>query len=127
MAKKHPYLLSRNGHFYFRYVIPTSLQHLFGCREFVYSLKTTDCQKAKAKVGILLAMAEQVIKTVKEGRLSPEKAREVARQYFKLCLERLEKQFEAVEDHSVERAKAGIFSVPEAIACSSKYLFTGAT
>jgi len=69
MAKRQTYLMNRNGHYYFRYVISSSIQHRFGCKEFTHSLKTKDYHQAKAKIGILLLMAETVIKTVREESL----------------------------------------------------------
>jgi hypothetical protein len=60
--------MNRNGSFYFRYAISSSIQYRFGCKEFTYSLKTKDYYQAKAKIGILLIVAETVIKIVKEGR-----------------------------------------------------------
>jgi hypothetical protein len=78
---------------------------MFGCKEFTHSLKTKDYHQAKAKIGVLLVMAETIIKTVKQERLTPEKARDLARQYFKQALERLEIQIDIADKHSMDVRK----------------------
>jgi len=107
--------MNRGGHFYFRYYIPVFMQEQFGCKEFIYSLKTQAYHAAKAKVVALLTIMEGIMQQIKQGRLQPEQAREVAVQYLKQCLSRLEKQFDATEIYSIERASTDPFPIPQII------------
>jgi energy-coupling factor transporter ATP-binding protein EcfA2 len=58
----YPYLLNRNGHFYFRMALPLSLRPNFGQRELLYSLKTKDTSEAKRRSLAVLNALEGVLR-----------------------------------------------------------------
>lgn len=46
---RYPYLVNRNGHYYFRIAIPLSLVPIVQRKEFILSLRTKDIQEAKGR------------------------------------------------------------------------------
>lgn len=75
--RHYPHLLNRNGHYYFRMAVPSSLRLSLDQRELFYSLKTKDYLEARTRSVALLQVAEDVFKQ----RNTPDLAN-----YLKECL-----------------------------------------
>lgn len=67
--RPYPYLLNRNGHFYFRMALPLSLRPNFGQRELLYSLKTKDTSEAKRRSLAVLNALEGVLRDAHAGKI----------------------------------------------------------
>lgn len=105
---KQPHLMSRNGHYYFRYPVPVFLQKRIACKEFTYSLKTKDYHAAKNACWYMLRMVKVITTELEQqSHLTPAEAKKLAQTYFKQCLHRLQFQFKAAEIHSIEVATKG--------------------
>ena len=59
---RYPYLLNRNGNYYFRVAIPISLRGNLGQRELVYSLRTRDESDAISKGLQLQSLAQDLFR-----------------------------------------------------------------
>lgn len=53
------HLLNRNGHYYFRYVVPSALVPVIGKREIFHSLRTKDYAEAKARCLTMLNATQE--------------------------------------------------------------------
>ena len=101
-----PYLMSRNGHYYFRMAIPTLLVCKFQRKEFTYTLKTKDQCTAKLRCWAMVKVANLIFEAIKTmPRITPEQAKEIAQAYFKECMDRLEYQLDAADQYSAGMAK----------------------
>lgn len=126
MVARCPNLMSRNGYYYFRYVVPVAMGRKLNLRELTYSLKTKEYMKAKVLCMRILNMAHGVLNQlfsnqefVQLATLEPSKAKSLAQKYFKACMEREMQQFEIADMHSHLIATQGI---PENVQNREEYL-----
>ncbi len=99
--RAHPYLWNRNGHYYFRIAIPLPLAPRFRRTELTYSLRTKCPRESKRRCLALLQVAQWLFKTVGTmSRLTPEEIQQIAQNYFKEALRRLDCQLDTVESFS---------------------------
>ena len=84
--KKHPYLYTRNGNYYFRFRLSKASSLLLFRNEIVRSLKTSDLDKAALKCQKLYIKAKELEKLAgvmsKKQSLTEEKAEELIQKYF---------------------------------------------
>ncbi len=96
---RYPYILNRNGHYYFRVAVPVFHVNTLGRRELFYSLKTKDYAEAKVRSAALLSVAQEVFQLAQAGRA------DIANEYLKHSLEQLNFQRNHFERYSSLLAK----------------------
>ncbi len=69
---RYPYLLNRNGYYYFRIAIPLPLVPAIGRRELVHSLKTKIYAEAVTRSWPILAAAQSLFRDAYDGIPIPE-------------------------------------------------------
>lgn len=95
---RHPHLMNRKGHYYFRITVPASLVCRFARKDLTYSLKTKYRTQAKIRCFAMLQVAHWLFRKVETmPRLTPEHVKEITQRYFKECLKRLECQLDTVD------------------------------
>jgi hypothetical protein len=60
---RYPYLLNRNGYYYFRIAVPLSLVDSFKRRELTYTLKTKNYNQAKIRSWAVLDIIQKSFQT----------------------------------------------------------------
>lgn len=85
-----PYLVSRNGHFYFRAWIPIDIRIHFNRKEIWKSLKTTYLKHAKTLAKDLAARADKLFMVIRTGILTDDQIKTLVRQFVNNELQRYE-------------------------------------
>ncbi|MFZ2620473.1 MAG: site-specific integrase [Alphaproteobacteria bacterium] len=93
------YLHQRQGTYYFRMALPSHLHYYCGQREWVYSLDTKSYAEARRRCLAFANLAHELLTTMDylayaEPTLSPERIREIVRDYFADSLARLRKHMD---------------------------------
>lgn len=65
---RYPYLLNRNGHYYFRIAVPLFHMDTLGRKELICSLKTKDFAEARIRSAAILNVAQEVFQLAQAGR-----------------------------------------------------------
>ena len=84
-------LVLRNGVFYHRQRIPSDLRRHFGTRhQLGCSLRTSDWQAARVRVGLVIAKTEQLFSRMRSGMLSEPEIQQLVKDYLIELLNRSE-------------------------------------
>lgn len=121
MAAKYPYLLNRNGYFYFRISVPKQLSERFQCKELTYSLSTQCRIEAQSKSLILQHAALLLFGRVKlMSTLSQDQLRLFAKNYFQNSIKRQDILSSAIDVEIEKKPTAN----REVLNSRKDYLFT---
>ncbi len=70
---RYPYLLNRNGYYYFRMAVPSSLTACIGKSELTYSLRTKEAGEARVRCLVMLEATQTLLSELLSGQEVEEK------------------------------------------------------
>ncbi len=105
---RQPYLMNRNGHYYFRISVPSTLICKFDRKVLTYSLRTKCKTQAKLRCWAMFHSSHLLFRKIETmPRLTADQVKEITQVYFKECLKRMEFQFDTVDLYSAQLMKLG--------------------